>query len=208
MYPQEDIRLSGMEIRAGYAFWTEDESELHRENRRLEAANEILSEENSLIRAENELKEKKARLDAQNRVYDRIAAELFPRQKRIESLLEDYCFGTYHDDRLIAFTMMIANRISHRNYGTYVGYPEERQKHCVSLEISLVDRDYREFGLQRLFVSLREEIAKAHGAKEALVTIAPGNDYSLHNLLNSGYQIMDTRPLYEGAVRHILSKQL
>ena len=88
VYPQEDTRLSGMEIRAGYAFWAEDESELHRENRRLEEANEILSEENSLIRAENELKEKKARLDAQNLVYDRIAAELFPRQKRIESLLD------------------------------------------------------------------------------------------------------------------------
>ncbi len=88
VYPQEDIRLSGMAIRAGYAFWTEDETELHRENLRLESANEILSEENDLIRAENELKEKKARLDAQNMVYDRIAAELHPRQKRIESLLE------------------------------------------------------------------------------------------------------------------------
>ena len=88
VYPQEDIRLSGMEIRAGYAFWTEDESELHRENRRLESANELLSEENDLIHAENELKEKKAGMDAQNMVYDRIAAELYPRQKRIESLLE------------------------------------------------------------------------------------------------------------------------
>ena len=151
-------------------------------------------------------------LDLQLKVYNDLCDPglyaLVGEEDIHESLLEDYCFGTYHDDRLIAFTMMIANRISHRNYGTYVGYPEERQKHCVSLEISLVDRDYRGFGLQRLFVSLREEIAKAHGAKEALVTIAPGNDYSLHNLLESGYQIMDTRPLYEGAVRHILSKQL
>ena len=87
-HPQEDLLLSGMVIQAGYAFWTEDESELHRENRRLEAANEILSEENDLIRAENELKEKKARLDAQNQVYDRIAAALYPRQKRIAELLE------------------------------------------------------------------------------------------------------------------------
>lgn len=125
-----------------------------------------------------------------------------------ESLLEDHCYGTYHDGRLIGFTMMIDNRISHRNYGTYVGYPEERQKDCVSMEISLVDDDYRGFGLQKLFVSLREEIAKAHGAKEALVTIAPDNTYSLNNLLESGYEIIDTRPLYEGAVRHILSKQL
>ncbi len=124
-----------------------------------------------------------------------------------ESLLEDYCFGTYHDDQLIAFTMMIANRVSYRNYGTYVGYPEERQKQCVSLEISLVDSDYRGFGLQKYFVTLREKEAKKAGATESLVTIAPGNKYSLNNLLDSGYEILDTRPLYEGAVRHILSKK-
>jgi hypothetical protein len=41
-----------------------------------------------------------------------------------------------------------------------------------------------------------------------LVTIAPGNEYSLANLVNAGYEIIETRPLYEGAVRHILSKQL
>ncbi|MBO6041526.1 MAG: hypothetical protein J6P58_09955, partial [Oscillospiraceae bacterium] len=88
VYPDEDTRLSGMKIRSGYAFWTEDESELHRENRRLISANELLSEENDLIAVENELKEKKAHLDAQNQVYDRIAAALYPKQKRIEALLE------------------------------------------------------------------------------------------------------------------------
>ena len=88
VYPEEDTRLSGMAIRAGYAFWTGNETELHRENRRLESANEILNEENNLIRVENELKEKKARLDAQNRVYDRIAETLVPRQRRIAKLLD------------------------------------------------------------------------------------------------------------------------
>ncbi len=85
--PREDTRLSGMGIRAGYAFWAEDESELHRENRRLESANEILSEENHLIGIENSLKEKKAHLDARNRVYDRIAAAILSRQRRISALL-------------------------------------------------------------------------------------------------------------------------
>ena len=88
VYLDEDTRLSGMELRPGYAFWTEDESELHREGRRLAEANELLSEENDLIAVENELKEKKAHLDAQNQVYDRIAAALYPKQKRIEELLE------------------------------------------------------------------------------------------------------------------------
>ena len=88
VYPDEDTRLSGMLIRPGCAFWTEDESELHRERRRLAEANELLSEENDLIAVENELKAKKAHLDAQNQVYDRIAAALYPKQKRIEALLE------------------------------------------------------------------------------------------------------------------------
>ena len=84
----EDTRLSGMKLRPGYAFWTEDESELRRESRRLAAANELLSEENDLIAVENELKEKKAQLDAQNQVYDLIASALYPKQKRIEELLQ------------------------------------------------------------------------------------------------------------------------
>lgn len=88
VYPDADTRLSGMSLRPGCAFWTEDESELHRESDRLAEANELLSEENDLIAVENELKEKKAHLDAQNQVYDRIAAALYPKQKRIEELLE------------------------------------------------------------------------------------------------------------------------
>ena len=89
VYLDEDTRLSGMKIRPGYAFWTEDESDLHRENRRLAEANQLLSEENSLIAIENELKEKKAHLEALNQVYDRIAASFYPKQKRIEELLEN-----------------------------------------------------------------------------------------------------------------------
>lgn len=125
-----------------------------------------------------------------------------------ESLQEDYCYGTYHNGQMVAFTMMIANRVSHRNYGTYVGYPEERLPDCVSLEITIVDKEFRGFGLQRLFVQIREEEALRHGAKESLVTIAPDNTYSLNNLLKSGYEIIETRPLYEGALRHILRKRL
>lgn len=87
VYPSEDTRLSGMAIRAGYAFWTEDERELHKEQSRLTSANELLSEENDLIAVENQLKEKQAILDAQNSVYDRIAAALYPKQKQIEALL-------------------------------------------------------------------------------------------------------------------------
>lgn len=88
VYLDEDTRLSGMKLHPGHVFWTEDERELHEESRRLAEANELLSEENDLIAIENELKERKAHLEAQDRVYDRIASALYPKQKRIEALLE------------------------------------------------------------------------------------------------------------------------
>ena len=58
-------------------------------------------------------------MNLQLKVYNELAApELYAivsEEDIHESLLEDYCYGTYHDGRLVAFTMMIANRISHRN---------------------------------------------------------------------------------------------
>lgn len=86
-YPYKDTRLSSMKIRAGYAFWTEDEHELQEQRKKLVEANELLSEENDLIEVENKLKEKKAHLDAQNLVYERITAAIYPKQKIIEELL-------------------------------------------------------------------------------------------------------------------------
>ena len=94
VYSQEHTRLSGMALGTGYVFWTEDEHDLHRERCRLDAANELLNEENELIAVENTLREKQAHLDAQNRVYARIAAALYPRQKRIEALLAGVEPGT------------------------------------------------------------------------------------------------------------------
>lgn len=110
--------------------------------------------------------------------------------------------------QLVAFTVMIANRISCRNYGTYIGYTPEQQLKCVSMEITVVDDPCRGFGMQRLFVQLREGVARELGATQAMVTIGPENKYSLNNLQASGYEIIDTRPMYEGAMRHILRKQL
>ena len=82
-----DQKLSGREIRGGYAFWTEDESAVRRAQGRLEDANETIAQENELIRAETEQKEKAAYLQSRHRIYHEIAAELYPVQKRIARLL-------------------------------------------------------------------------------------------------------------------------
>ena len=86
-YPDKETRLSSMKIRAGYAFWLENEHELREQRKKLAEANELLSEENDLIAVENKLKEQKAHLDAQNQVYERITAAIYPKQKKIEEIL-------------------------------------------------------------------------------------------------------------------------
>ena len=90
----EDQKLHAKEIRAGYAFWTEDESGIRRAQERLQEANETIEQENDLIRAETEQKEKDAYLKSRHRIYHEIAEELYPVQKRISQLLDSAEPGT------------------------------------------------------------------------------------------------------------------
>ncbi len=87
VYLTPDRKLSGREIRGGYAFWTEDETGVHRAQDRLAEANELIESENSLIRAETEQREKDAWLQSRHRIYHEIAEIMYPVQQRIEKLL-------------------------------------------------------------------------------------------------------------------------
>ena len=88
VYPEQDTRLSGMELQAGYAFFASDESDQHRLNEELESANDILSMENELLEHEQELLEEKASIEERNRLYDEAACAVYPAQKRIAATLE------------------------------------------------------------------------------------------------------------------------
>ncbi|MCR5796141.1 MAG: hypothetical protein K6G61_12440 [Solobacterium sp.] len=89
-----DMKVCGKEIRAGYAFWAEDESAVHRMQDRLLEANEMIDHENDLIRTETEQKEKDAYLQSRHRIYHEIAEKLYPVQKRISHILEQAEPGT------------------------------------------------------------------------------------------------------------------
>lgn len=89
LYLDEDTKLSAREITAGYSFYTEDESELHRLNEKLRDANELIEGENDLIQAENELKAKQAQVDSRNLIYARIAEKMLPYHRRALSMIDD-----------------------------------------------------------------------------------------------------------------------
>ena len=84
----EDTRLFARPLRAGYVFWTGDEGTLRRLNEALAEAAEVLETENDLLRYENEQAERRARVDARNRIYARAAEEVYGTQKRISALLD------------------------------------------------------------------------------------------------------------------------
>lgn len=159
----EDTRLFGMEIHAGYAFWTEDETGLNRENRRLESANDLLSEENDLIAAESRLKEQKAHLEAQNRVYDRIALALYPRQKQIEKLLlhaepeteafsqalGQACVLNAWSKRKSNLLLLNEDTLPRKNRELFLALQESsRFLKCCGIEAAAVGEEYAEFPLK------------------------------------------------------------
>ena len=88
VYLTPDLKLSGKEIRAGFAFWAEDESAVHRAQEKLLEANEMIEHENDLILAETKQKEQDAYLRSRHRIYHEIAAELYPCQQKITRLLD------------------------------------------------------------------------------------------------------------------------
>jgi len=79
--------VSGAPIRAGRVVWQDDITQLNELSERLRDTVEQLDEENILLKAELDLKEKRAQTDEQNRLYDRIAREVEPQLIKIDDLL-------------------------------------------------------------------------------------------------------------------------
>lgn len=107
VYLTRDLRLSGKEIRGGYAFWAEDETSVHQAQERLAEANELIESENSLIRAETEQREKDAWLQSRHRIYHEIAAVMYPCQQRISSLLSRMNPGTENFREQLAYVSVL-----------------------------------------------------------------------------------------------------
>ncbi|MBQ9824121.1 MAG: hypothetical protein IJM63_06450 [Solobacterium sp.] len=162
VYLDEDTRLLGMKLHPGYVFWTEDEHELHEVSRRLASANELLSEENDLIAVENELKERKAHLEAQDQVYDRIASALYPKQKRIEALLEstppesdgfpavlaECCVLNAYCKRKSNLLLLSEDSLPHPNRELFLALQESaRFLKCCGIDAAAIGEEYSDFPL-------------------------------------------------------------
>ncbi len=85
---REGLRLIGQPIRAGYAFWTVDETELVRQDRALQEGNRRLERDNELIAAEAAVREQRQRMELRSGLYRQVAQELRPAQEYMQRLLD------------------------------------------------------------------------------------------------------------------------
>ncbi len=82
-----NTRLSAYRLHGGYVFRIDDLSKINEIDDALANANERLSEENYLIEAENELKEQRAQVAQQNRIYSMMDEATHDEVSRLEGLL-------------------------------------------------------------------------------------------------------------------------
>lgn len=83
-----DTVLQSKEITGGHVLWQDDVKHLNQLIDELRDTQERLGENNELLKAENELKESRARTEEKSRLYDRIAKEVAPQLEKAEQLLK------------------------------------------------------------------------------------------------------------------------
>lgn len=123
-----DRTLNSRQVRGGYVFWETDESAVHRAQERLSEANEWIQQENDLIRAETEQREKEAYLQSRHRIYHEIARELYPCQKRISELLRDAEPGSPEFRSSVALVSVLNAYVKRKTNLLLLGSERERLK--------------------------------------------------------------------------------
>lgn len=88
IYIDENTLLLSNQIRGGYVFWTEDITAVNEMNEELAQISQRLSEQGDLIRAENEIREQRAKIAEQTRLCDSIAELVSPELEEISRLIE------------------------------------------------------------------------------------------------------------------------
>ena len=111
---RENTLLSSAPIHGGYVVWEDDITQLNSLQGQLEDTLEQLGEENVLLQAELELKEKQAKADEQNRLYDRIAREVEPQLIKADELLHRIECEPGQKKELIAKVCVLGSYIKRR----------------------------------------------------------------------------------------------
>ena len=106
--------LNSAPINGGRVVWEDDITELNALQQQLQDAQEQLGEENTLLQAELDLKEQRAKTDEKNRLYDRIAEEVEPQLIKIDAILQRITLEPENREKLLAKTCVLGSYIKRR----------------------------------------------------------------------------------------------
>lgn len=84
----EDHHVMSAPISGGSVSWIEDLTEINRLGREIQEMAEELSDENDLLRHENEMRTERVTLETRNRLYNKISTAVRTRAARVSDLLE------------------------------------------------------------------------------------------------------------------------
>lgn len=122
-----------------------------------------------------------------NTVYEPSSVE-----EIYESMLLDYCYGLFDQNKLAALCICVINRKtfypgSHERNLCVKTSEKTNYTDYVTFDSIQVASEYRGYGIQKFFLKEAEILAANVGAKHIIATVSPGNQYSLDAFKQSGY---------------------
>ena len=113
-------------------------------------------------------------------------------------------YGAFYDNKMIAWIFL---SVSTRMEQIKSMIPDIEGK-CADIDGVIVLPEYRGNGLQKILVNYLEERAKEKGINNVVAEVTFGNEFSLKNLQDLGYEIKTWYQKDENIKRHILLKKL
>ncbi len=113
-------------------------------------------------------------------------------------------YGAFYNNKMIGWIFLsVSNRME--QIKSFV--PNIKGK-CADIDGVIVLPEYRGNGLQKILVDYLEERAQEKGIDNIVAEVTFGNEYSLNNLQEMGYEIKTWYQKDENIKRHILLKKL
>ena len=110
----DDYLVSAKEIAGGYVLWQDDVSKINKLNDNLKDTESQLNEENDLLTAELSVRERRARADEENKLYDEIAKEVSKQLESVKFMLTSIEKGEGNRNELMAKICVLGSYIKRR----------------------------------------------------------------------------------------------
>ena len=106
--------LNSHQIHGGYGYWLTDLSQIQQINKALANLGDVMAEQNSILEGENRLAEKKASIQQQNQLYDRISQDVSHQLFMLHTILADLPENEYAFENKMKYASVLMVYIKRR----------------------------------------------------------------------------------------------